>query len=226
MNATKLLLLLLAAAAVALFFALDADRLLTLESLQANRQALVDFSRRHTAAAVALFLGIYILQTALSLPGAAVLSLAAGAVFGFLPGAVLVNLGATTGATFAFLLARTLFREPVRRKFGHRLEKLNRELEREGLGYLLFLRLVPAFPFFLVNLGAGLTSLPLRSYILGTALGIVPGSLVFVNAGASLAAVDSIGEIASPRVIGAFVLLGLFALAPALVRKIHRREDE
>lgn len=221
MTPAKIFLLLLAAGMIALFFVLDAGRYLTLEALQENRELLAGFVARRTGAAVSLFLALYIAQTALSLPGAAVLSLAAGAVFGFLPGVFLVNLGATTGATLAFLFARYLFREPVQRKFGSRLETFNREMEREGMNYLLFLRLVPLFPFFLINLGAGLTSLPLRKYVLGTAIGIVPGSLVIVNAGASLATIRTLGEIASPRVVGAFVLLGLFALVPTVARKLR-----
>lgn len=225
MTKSRRILLLLASAAIALFFASGAERYLTLESLQDNRQLLVDFSHRHAAAAVSLFLAAYIVQTALSLPGAAVLSLAAGAVFGFIPGVLLVHLGATAGATLAFLFSRHLFRDTVRRRFAPRLERLNREIENEGVSYLLFLRLVPLFPFFLVNLGAGLTSIPLRSYVLGTALGIVPGTLVFVNAGASLATIRSIGEVASPRVIGAFVLLGLFALVPTVVKKIRKKPE-
>ena len=173
---------------------------------------------------VAIFIAIYIVQTALSLPGAAVLSLAAGAIFGALIGTLYVNIGATVGATLAFLVARYLFHDVIQNKFGPRLEKINRELETRGFNYLLFLRLVPLFPFFLINLGAGLTRIPLRTFFFGTMIGIIPGSFVFCNAGASLAAITSLKEVASPRVLGSFALLGLFALVPVLYQKFKRRQ--
>ena len=169
---------------------------------------------------VAAFMAVYILQTALSLPGAAILSLAAGAIFGAVAGTIYAIIAATIGATLAFLVTRYLLRDAVLGKFGGKLEAINRELEARGLNYLLFLRLVPVFPFFLINLAAGVTRLPLRTFILGTAIGIIPGGFVYVNAGASLATIDSLRGIASPRVLGSFALLGLFALIPALYGKI------
>jgi uncharacterized membrane protein YdjX (TVP38/TMEM64 family) len=225
-NRKKVVLLLLVVLLIGLFFYFDLGRFLTLHALQENRQVLAGFFDRHRAATIAAFLAVYILQTALSLPGATILSLAGGALFGVLWGTVLVNIGATCGATLAFLFTRYLFREPVLQKFGGRLEKLNRELEREGLSYLLFLRLVPLFPFFLINLAAGLTSLPLRTFFVGTMVGIVPGSFVYVNAGASLATIGGPGEIVSLRVLGSFALLGLFALVPVFYRKLRRKKGE
>ncbi|MBU5637426.1 TVP38/TMEM64 family protein [Geomonas sp. Red69] len=225
MNLKKTLILLAAAGAVALFFYLDLERFLTLEALKANRQFLAGYCAAHKGASVALFMGIYILQTALSLPGAAVLSLAAGALFGVLAGTVYAVCAATIGATLAFLVTRYLLRDAVAGRFGARLEGLNRELEQRGWNYLLFLRLVPLFPFFLINLAAGLTRLPLRVFVLGTLIGIIPGGFVFVNAGASLAAIDSLADVASPRVLGSFALLGLFALVPVLYGKLKRRQN-
>ena len=139
-------------------------------------------------------------------------------------GTVYVNIGATAGATLAFLVARYLFHDVIQSKFGPRLDTINRELETRGLNYLLFLRLVPVFPFFLINLGAGLTRMPLRTFFFGTMIGIIPGSFVFCNAGASLASITSMGEVASPRVLGSFALLGLFALVPVLYQKLRRKE--
>ncbi|MBU5614127.1 TVP38/TMEM64 family protein [Geomonas azotofigens] len=225
MNLKKILILLAVAAAVALFFLFDLQRFLTLEALKANRQLLAGYYAEHTGTSVALFMAIYILQTALSLPGAAILSLAAGAVFGVLAGTVYAVCAATIGATLAFLVTRYLLRDLVAGRFGARLEGLNRELERRGLNYLLFLRLVPLFPFFLINLAAGLTRLPLRVFVLGTLVGIIPGGFVFVNAGASLAAINSLGDVASPRVLGSFALLGLFALAPVLYGRLKQRQN-
>ena len=169
------------------------------------------------------FIVVYIVQTVLSLPGAGILSLAAGAVFGVVRGALYVSIGATTGATLAFLVSRYLFRDAIQKKFSSRLETMNRELEHSGFNYLLFLRLVPIFPFFLINLAAGLTKIPLRTFFLGTIIGMIPGNFVFCNAGASLATITKMNDIASPRVLGSFVLLGLFALVPVAYRKFVRK---
>jgi len=223
MNRKKLWVLVVIAALIVLFFYLDLGKYLTLASLKSNREAMAGFYATHQFATIAIFIIAYIAQTALSLPGAAILSLAAGAIFGALMGTLYVNIGATIGATLAFLAARYLFHDVIQTKFGNRLEKINRELGARGLNYLLFLRLVPLFPFFLINLGAGLTNMPLRTFVLGTLIGIIPGSFVFCNAGASLASISSLSEVASPRVLGSFALLGLFALVPAFYQKFKRK---
>ena len=224
MNSKKAVLLICAALAVGLFFWFDLARFLTLVSLKDNRQTLMDFYATHTLAMVAGFMAVYIIQTALSLPGAAILSLAAGAIFGSIMGTVYAVVSASIGATLAFLVTRYLLRDFVLARFGSRLEGMNRELETRGFNYLLFLRLVPVFPFFLINLAAGLTRLPLRTFFFGTMLGIIPGGFVYVNAGASLATIDSLTGIASPRVLGSFALLGLFALLPALYSKLKAKK--
>ncbi len=223
MRQKKIILALLAAVLVTLFFLFDLGRYLTLETLKANHQALVTFYAGHTVLTVIGFMLIYIGQTALSLPGAAILSLAAGALFGSVLGTVYANIAATIGATIAFLITRYLLRDAVLKTFGDKLEGINRELESRGFNYLLFLRLVPVFPFFLINLAAGLTRLPLRTFFVATMLGIIPGGFVFVNAGASLATVNSLADVASPRVLGSFALLGVFALLPALYTRWKNR---
>lgn len=224
MNLKKILLLLGAVCLIVLFFYFDLKRFLNLETLKANRELLVQYYAAHEVTTVAAFLVIYILQTALSLPGAAILSLAAGAVFGSILGTVYAVIAATIGATLAFLATRYLLRDAVIEKFGAKLEGMNRELEARGVNYLLFVRLVPFFPFFLINLAAGLTRLPLRVFVLGTLVGIIPGGFVFVNAGASLAAINSVRDVASPRIAGSFVLLAIFALIPALYGKLKQKE--
>lgn len=221
MNRKKILVLVLVLTAIVLFFWFDLGRYLTLESLKQNRDQLVTLYRDHRLATVAVFLALYIVQTTLALPGAAILTLAAGAVFGALMGTVYANIGATIGSALSFLVARYLFRDTIQGKFGPRLEKINRELADAGFNYLLFLRLVPVFPFFLINLAAGLTKIPLRTFFFGTMLGIIPGGFVYCNAGASLASINSVGEIVSFRVLGSFALLGLFALVPVLYGKIR-----
>lgn len=225
MKGRKILLLLGFAAVVAAFHFLGLGKYLTLESLKANRALLTDLRAAHAFLFAAVFILIYVVQTAFSLPGAAILSLAAGAIFGVLQGTLFVVSGATVGAILAFLVSRTLLRDWVVKKFGGRMEGIDRGLRENGLSYLLFLRLVPAFPFFLVNLACGVTGLPLRTYAVGTLFGIMPGSLVFVNAGASLAAIETVSQVASPRVLGSFALLGLFALLPTIINAAKKRRE-
>ncbi len=186
---------------------------------------LLDYYATHKLLMVAGFMAFYIVQTALSIPGAAILSLAAGAVFGTVLGTVYANIAATIGAALAFLVTRYLLRDVVLNKFGRKLEGMNRELEERGFGYLLFLRLVPIFPFFLINLAAGLTRLPLRTFFFATMFGIIPGGFVYVNAGASLATIDSLSGIASPRVLSSFALLGLVAIIPTLNNRFRNRKQ-
>jgi len=220
MNLKKIILLLMGLIAVGLFFYLDLGRFLTLESLKSNRQLLQQYHVEHGLLLVAAFMAIYVIQTGLALPGATILSLTAGAIFGPWLGTLYAVTSASIGATIAFLMTRYLLRDAILKKFGDKLEGINKELEQRGINYLLFLRLVPAFPFFLINLSAGLTRLPLRSFVLGTFFGIIPGGFVYVNAGASLGQINSLSDIASPRVLGSFALLGLFALIPALYAKL------
>jgi uncharacterized membrane protein YdjX (TVP38/TMEM64 family) len=223
MNAKKIAIALVIVGAVALFFYFDLKHFLSLATLKAQHQILLDYYAAHTLTMVAGFMAVYIAQTALSLPGAAILSLAAGAIFGSIMGTIYANIAATIGATLAFLVTRYLLHDVIQNRFGSKLEGMNRELEERGFSYLLFLRLVPLFPFFLINLAAGLTRLPLRTFFVGTMLGIIPGGFVFVNAGASLATINSVSGIASPRVLGSFALLGLFALMPVLYNKLKTK---
>ncbi|QOX79061.1 TVP38/TMEM64 family protein [Trichlorobacter lovleyi] len=223
MKSKKIILCLIGLAIVALFFYLDLGRYLTLESLKANRQLLQTFHADHTVLMVTAFMALYIIQTGLALPGATILSLSAGAIFGPVMGTIYAVSAASIGATLAFLFTRYLLRDAVLRRFGSKLEGMNKELEERGINYLLFLRLVPLFPFFLINLAAGLTRLPLRTFMLGTFFGIIPGGFVYVNAGASLASINNLSDIASARVLGSFALLGLFALIPALYAQFKNR---
>jgi uncharacterized membrane protein YdjX (TVP38/TMEM64 family) len=203
---------------VAAFFYFDLGRYLTLASLKANKDLLRSYTRSHYAAAVIGYVLVYLLQTALSLPGAAVLTLAGGFLFGTLPATLYVNIAATSGATLAFLASRYLFRDAMERKFGEKIESIQRGFAENAFSVLLTLRLIPLFPFFLVNLAAGMTRIRLTTYVLATAVGILPGSLVYSNAGKQLGTIESIKDIASFKVSGALVLLGLLALSPAVYR--------
>ena len=203
------------------FFLFDLDRYLTLEAVKANRDGLLAFVQAHEATAVALYIATYCVVVAVSLPGAAVLTLVGGFLFGALSATLYVNVAATTGAVMAFLAARYLLRDWVERQFGSRLEPIQEGFRKNAFSYLLTLRLIPIFPFFLVNLVAGLTHVPLRSYVIATSIGIIPGTFVFAYAGRQLGTINSVSEIASPTVLLAFALLGALALIPAVYRTLH-----
>jgi uncharacterized membrane protein YdjX (TVP38/TMEM64 family) len=204
------------------FYYLDLGRFLTLTSLKANKDALLGYTDRHYAFGVILFIVIYCVQTTFSLPGAAILTLAGGFLFGTWLGMVYANIGATSGAITAFLMTRYLFRDIVERKFWKRLQIIQQGFAENAFHYLLTLRLIPLFPFFLVNLACGLTRVSLSTYILATAIGVLPGSFVYANAGKQLSTIDEVGDLASPGVLGALVLLGLLAIVPVIYKKFKK----
>lgn len=207
------------ATAIGAFFYFDLQQYLSLDALKANRDRLLAFTEANYATAVVSFIVSYCLVTGLSLPGAAILTLAGGFLFGSVLGTVFVNVGATTGATLAFLAARYLLRDWVERKFGDRLGPIQEGFAKNAFSYLITLRLIPLFPFFLVNMVSGLTRVNLGTYVVATALGIIPGSFVYAYAGRQLGTINSLKEIASPNVLLAFTLLGLLALVPVVYRR-------
>ena len=220
----KIVLALILGAGIAAFFYFDLGQYLSLDALKANRDNLLAYTEANFGAAVAIFIFLYIVQTAFSLPGGALMTLAGGFLFGSLLGTLFVNIGATTGATLAFLVARYLLRDWVEQKFGNRLEPIQAGFAKNAFSYLMTLRLIPAFPFFLVNLVSGLTRVNLGTYVVATSIGIIPGSFVFAFAGRQLGTINSLGEIASPPVLLAFSLLGLLALLPIAYRKFSGRK--
>lgn len=205
------------------FFYFDVGQYFSLEALKANRDDLLAYANANFTAAVILYVAVYVLQTAFSLPGGALMTLTGGFLFGSVLGTIFVNVGATTGATLAFLAARYVLRDWVEKKFGHRIEPIQAGFAQNAFSYLLTLRLIPAFPFFLVNLVSGLTRMPLGTYVIGTSIGIIPGSFVYAFAGRQLGSINSLAEIASPPVLLAFTFLGLLALVPILHRKFTGR---
>jgi uncharacterized membrane protein YdjX (TVP38/TMEM64 family) len=209
----------LIALAIGAYFYLDLGRFLSLTALKENRDNLLAFTDAHFAAAVVIFIVVYATVTGLSLPGAAILTLAGGFLFGVIFGTLIVNVGATTGATLAFLTARYLLRDTVEQKFGKWLGPFQEGFAKNAFSYLMTLRLIPLFPFFVVNLVSGLTRVNVGTYTAATALGIIPGSFVYAYAGRQLGTINSLKEIASPNVIGAFVLLGLLALVPIVYKR-------
>ena len=196
----------------AAFFLLDFDRFLSLDYFKAQKAAIMATFEANPVATAAVFFAIYVAVTGLSLPGAALMTLVAGAIFGLLWGTVIVSFASTIGATLAFLASRFLFRDAVQSRFGERLRAVNRGIEKEGAFYLFTLRLVPAFPFFVINLVMGLTPLPTRTFYWVSQLGMLPGTLVYVNAGTQLAQLESVSGILSPDLLLSFALLGVFPL--------------
>ncbi|WP_240901928.1 bifunctional TVP38/TMEM64 family protein/FAD-dependent oxidoreductase [Wenzhouxiangella sp. XN24] len=185
---------------------------LTLEQLKARHAELQAWTGAHPwVASLAYFAG-YVVVVALSIPGAAVMTLAAGALFGLLHGTVLVSFASTVGATLAFLVARFLLRKPLRDRYGERLKAIDAGIERDGPFYLFTLRLVPLFPFFMINLLAGLTALRTWTFFWVSQLGMLPGTLVYVYAGTQLAQISSPADVFSPGLVTAFVLIGVMPL--------------
>jgi uncharacterized membrane protein YdjX (TVP38/TMEM64 family) len=201
---------------------LGLDRYLTFENLSHYKGHMLEFVNANYVLSAVIFIGLYIAATALSIPGAIILTLSGGVLFGLVAVAY-VNIGATTGATLAFLSARYLLGNWIQEKYGDRLAVFNREVKENGPNYLLTLRFIPAVPFFLINIFAGLTRVPLLTFMWTTAAGIIPGSFVFVFAGTQLGSINGPSDVISWKVFAAFALLGLFAVAPVVVKKIMKR---
>ncbi|OHC62589.1 MAG: pyridine nucleotide-disulfide oxidoreductase [Rhodocyclales bacterium GWA2_65_19] len=217
MSFRKMLLLVVIAAAIALFLALDLGRYLSLDWLKAQQAAIDTWRDARPLAAAAIFFLLYVLVTALSLPGAALMTLAGGAVFGLWWGTLIVSFASSAGATLAFLVSRFLLRDWVAAHFAQRLAAIDDGVRREGAFYLFTLRLVPVFPFFLVNLLLGLTAMKTRSFYWVSQLGMLAGTVVYVNAGTQLARIDSLSGIVSPGLLVSFGLLGVF---PLIAKKV------
>ncbi|WP_421203547.1 FAD-dependent oxidoreductase [Aeromonas enteropelogenes] len=217
MTRVRLLLLLVMGCLIGAFFAFDLGHYLSLSQLQARQESLALWVDRHFVAASLLFLVIYVLSTALSLPGASLLTLAGSAVFGVAWGLLLVSFASSLGATLAFLSARFLLRDWVSARFGDKLATFQSGMAKDGAFYLLSLRLIPIFPFFLVNLLMGLTPIRVSTYYWVSQLGMLPGTFVFVLAGSELATLTSTGNILSPGLMVALTLLGLM---PWLMKKL------
>ena len=217
MKAARVALVLTIAVAIAAFYALDLAQYFQLNYLKQQQAALDAYCRAHPLDAGLLFFSIYVLVTALSLPVAAIMTLAAGAIFGFLWGTLIVSFASSIGATLAFGGSRFLFRDLVLRKFGDKLHAIDAGVRKEGGFYLFTLRLVPLFPFFVVNLALGLTAMRIWTFYWVSQLGMLAGTAVYVNAGTQIAQIDEPGDILSAKLVGSFVLLGLF---PLIAKKI------
>jgi uncharacterized membrane protein YdjX (TVP38/TMEM64 family) len=211
-------------ALIAAFFIFDLDRFLSLQKLQDSKAGIDAYRDAQPVLASAAFFGIYVAVTALSLPGAGILTIAAGAIFGLVWGVAIVSFASAIGATLAFLTSRFVLHDAIQKRFGDRLKAVNAGVRRDGAFYLFSLRLIPAFPFFIVNLVMGLTPIPVRTFYWVSQVGMLPLTLVFVNAGTELAKLARLQDILSPTLIGSLILIGLFPLiAKKVMEKVNAR---
>ena len=209
---TKILLACVVLGLIAAFFIFDLNQYFNLEYLKEQRANLQELNADKPFLIAAAFFLAYVVITALALPAALLLTVSAGAIFGFIKGTLIVSFASTIGATIAFLLTRYLFHDSIQAKFGDRLETINKGIEREGAFYVFGLRLVPLFPFVMVNSLLALTKLKTWTYYWSSQLGMLAGTAVFVNAGTQLAEIQSLGDIASPKLLASFALLGVFPI--------------
>jgi len=212
MDNKKILLSVVIFALIGCFFYFDLSQFLSIDYFESKQDAISQYYSDNPYQSAGIFVAIYVLATALSLPGAAVLTLIGGAIFGLVEGTIWVSIASTVGATLAFLVSRTLLRESVQKKFADSLKSINEGVEKEGAFYLFGLRLVPLFPFFVINLVMGLTPIKTKQFFFISQLGMLPGTIVYVYAGTQLGQIDSLSGILSPGLIFAFALLGVFPI--------------
>jgi len=223
-NLIRLGLLMALLLAILIFRALDLGHYLTLSYLKESREQFQNLYKLHRFLVLGGYILLYIVVTALSLPGAAIMTLAGGALFGFWTGTIAVSFASTIGATLACAVARFLLRDWIQNRFADKLVAINRGIEEEGAFYLFTLRLIPIFPFFVINLVMGLTRLRLSTYYLVSQLGMLPATMVYVNAGRELGRLDSLAGILSPGLLISFILLGLFPLTAKKLVALYRRK--
>jgi len=212
----KIALALLILSAVILFFVFDLKQYLSLEYLQNSKELFLTYYEENPGVVILSYFFIYVVSAAFSLPGAAILTLAGGALFGIWLGTLVVSFASTLGATAAMFISRFLLNDTVQTHFSKHLQTINDGIRKDGGFYLFTLRLVPAVPFFIVNLGMGLTPIRIFTFYWVSQLGMLPGTFVYVNAGAELSKIQSLSDIVSPTLLLSFALLGVF---PLIVRK-------
>ena len=223
MNKTKILLVIIIIFVIASYFFFDLGRFLTLGFIQSQLSEIQQFRAENFGLTALLYFTAYIVITALSIPGAVIVTLLGGAIFGVLWGTLIVSFASSIGATLAFLVSRLLLRDWVQSKFGHYLGPINRGVEKDGNFYLFSIRMVPLFPFFMVNLLMGLTPISVGSFYIVSQIGMLVGTAVYVNAGSELAKITSLSGLVSPSVILSFVLLGIFPLAAKFIVSLIQR---
>jgi uncharacterized membrane protein YdjX (TVP38/TMEM64 family) len=212
-NKTKIIVLIVFITLVAAFFYFGLNKYLSFDYLKSKQAILSEQVNQNFWLAIIAFFIIYVVSAALSLPGAGILTIAGGAIFGLVTGTIVVSFASSIGATLAFIGARFLFRDSVAKKFGPRLESIEKGIQKDGAFYLLSLRLVPAVPFFIVNLLMGLTSLKTRTFYGVSQIGMLPGTIAYVYVGTQLASINKPSDIISPGILSAFAILGILPIA-------------
>ncbi|MBF0444556.1 MAG: FAD-dependent oxidoreductase [Magnetococcales bacterium] len=210
---------------VSAFFWFDVGQYFTLAFFKSQQEAIATFYTNNPTETMLIYFTIYVIVTGLSLPGAAILTLAGGAIFGVVSGTILISFASSIGATLAFIASRYLLRDFIIAKFGDKLSTINEGIKKDGALYLFTLRLVPAFPFFIINMVMGLTALPTATFYIVSQIGMLAGTVVYVNAGTQIAQLESLSGILSPELMGSFVLLGIFPIiAKKVVEKIKAKK--
>jgi uncharacterized membrane protein YdjX (TVP38/TMEM64 family) len=219
----KTILVLVLLGAIVAYFVFDLGQILSLENFKASQSEIVAAKDSNPILYIAGFFILYVAVTGLSIPGAAIMSLVAGALFGVLVGTIIVSFASTLGATLAFLSARFVLRDWVQGKFGERLRAIDEGLEKDGAFYLFTLRLIPVFPFFVINLLMGLTRIKTRTFFWVSQLGMLPATIVFVNAGTQISRIESTAGLLSPTLIASFVALAFFPWAAKAIVALVKR---
>jgi uncharacterized membrane protein YdjX (TVP38/TMEM64 family) len=220
----KIIIVLVIAGLIIAFKVFNLSEYLTLSYIKDSQAKFEALYSENRGTVIAGYMAIYILVTSLSLPGAAIMTLAAGALFGLVVGTIVVSFASTIGATLACFVSRFILRDWIQGKFGEKLKTINEGIEKEGSFYLFTLRLIPIFPFWLINLVMGLTKMPLRTFYWVSQLGMFAGTIVYVNAGKELGKIESLSGILSPTLILSFVLLGLFPIITKKLLGIYKKK--
>ncbi|MBC8413550.1 MAG: TVP38/TMEM64 family protein [Nitrospira sp.] len=223
-NLNKIIIVLVIIGIITAFKLLGLGDYFSLSYIKESQLRFQEMYAANSGMVIAAYMGIYIVVTALSLPGAAVMTLAGGALFGLAAGTLIVSFASTIGATLACFAARFILRDWVQGKLGDKLKTVNEGVEREGALYLFTLRLIPVFPFWLINLGMGLTKMPLKTFYWVSQVGMFAGTIVFVNAGKELGKIDSLSGILSPALLLSFVLLGLFPIVTKKLMTLYKKK--
>jgi uncharacterized membrane protein YdjX (TVP38/TMEM64 family) len=222
----KIVILVVVISLIVVFKVFNLGQYLTLSFLKESLDKFNDLYEKHQVLVIAGYFIIYVLTTSLSLPGASPLGIVGGALFGFWVATLVVSFASTIGATLACFISRFLLRDWVQSKFSDKIAKVNEGIEKEGAFYLFTLRLIPIFPFWMINLVMGLTKMPLSRFYWVSQIGMLPGTMVYVNAGKELAKIESIKGIFSPRLIISFALLGIFPIAVKKLVAFYRKRKE
>ncbi len=220
----KIIIVLVVIGLIALFKILNLGDYFSLSYIKESQERFQLLYSENSISVIAGYMVIYIIATSLSLPGAAVLTLAGGALFGLVTGTIIVSFASTIGATLACFVSRFILRDWIQKKFGEKLKAVNEGVDKEGALYLFTVRLIPVFPFWLINLVMGLTKMPMKTFYWVSQVGMLAGTIVYVNAGKELAKIDSLSGILSPGLIFSFVLLGLFPILTKKLMELYKKK--